>query len=161
MRKIKGFRLSLILLFCWVSQGQAAQASQITLRDGSSISGEILSFDGTRYLVRSGSLGTVSIDSHQVEQIRSSPETGNRPPGALLPQDRILSLQQQLVGDPQTMTLVQSLQDDPQMQRILSDPRLLQAILAGDIQVLRDSPELQGLMNHPAVKKIQERAARY
>jgi len=150
---------TLFLLLGWTAPGQAQELSEILLRDGSRISGEILSFDGDRYRLTSESLGTLSIDHHQIEQIRSLPDSGAGRQAAPIARDRMHSLQQQLVTDPETMALIQSLQDDPQIQEIINDPQLLQAIMAGDLQTLRDSPKLQGLMNNPSVRKIQERTA--
>jgi hypothetical protein len=55
------------------------------------------------------------------------------------------------------MALILSLQDDPEMQALLNDPALLEAVQAGDLSALTANPRFMKLLDNAKVKEIQKR----
>ena len=56
------------------------------------------------------------------------------------------------------MSLVQALQDDPEMQALLSDPKFMAAAQAGDIGALLSDPRFMKLLDNPQIKEIGKRS---
>jgi hypothetical protein len=148
----------LVVMSVCCQAGTAGDYRQITLNDGSVISGEVTSFDGNRYIVKSTSLGTVEIDSSEINVIKAPPASGNTTRAPAVSPGELMSMQEQLARDPDIMLLIKNLQQDPQIQAILADPQLMQSVLAGDIQALMNNPDFNALMNNPAIRQIQEKA---
>lgn len=80
--------------------------------------------------------------------------------GGGLPADapRVEDLQERMLADPGIMALILALQNDPDMQALLADPKVLAAAQAGDIGALLSDPRIQKLMNDPRVREIGKRA---
>lgn len=138
----------------------AAEQREIVLKDGSVITGEVLKFDGTQYTINSSSLGTVNINNSEISTIRLPSSTPKSNPDLMTisPSD-IGAMQQQLMTNQEIMALINSLQNDPQVQAILSDPELMQAIYAGNIEELLNNPKLKDLADNPTIKSITEKNA--
>ena len=147
-----------ISLFSAIFSGPvlAGDVREIVLKDGSTISAEIKYFDGRVYTLNSSSLGLLKLPSDQMDLIRTprSSTNNSNPPPTATPQ-ALNGIQQQLLADPQLMSLILSLQNDPQFQAILNDPQIMQAVLAGDMQALLNNPKFNALLNNPAVRQIQ------
>ncbi len=77
------------------------------------------------------------------------------PPGSVTPQ--VQELLQKMLGDEQTMALVLSLKDDPEMQAVLEDPAVLAAIQSGDLAALTANPRFMKLLDNAKVNAIQKR----
>ena len=143
---------SLLLAFSLCAY--SAENREIVLKDGSVITGEILSFDGSRYKIKSHSLGTVEIGNEEIKVIRSASQSNSIDEGANISQHDISALQKQMLSNQDIMALINSLQNDPQVQAILADPQLMQAISSGDIQTLMNNPKFKEFMNNPSIKQI-------
>ncbi len=76
-------------------------------------------------------------------------------PSVATPQ--VQELQKQMLGDPGIMALVTALQDDPEMQALLNDPKIVAAVQAGDIGALLADPRVMKLLDNPRVREIGER----
>ena len=148
-----------VLLFIASLACVSAEQREIVLKDGSVITGEVIKFDGTQYTIKSSSLGTVDINNTEISAIRTPSSTSSKNAGAmtLSPSD-VSKMQQQLMANQEIMTLINALQNDPQVQAILSDPEVMQAIYAGNIQVLMDNPKFKGLLDNPTIKSITEKS---
>ena len=70
---------------------------------------------------------------------------------------QVQGLQQKMLADDQTMALILSLKDDPEMQALLNDPALLEAVQAGDLTALTANPKFMKLLDNAKVKEIQKR----
>jgi hypothetical protein len=164
--------------------GLASSAeSRIELRDGTVLYGEVVSASGGAYRVRSGLLGEIQIPESNVVAIRpmgfegSEPDTGQSgaaapstaygmaPPAAASAapsaatsgsdhQGELAAIQQQLVGDPDTLKAIMTLQNDPEIRAALADPAFAQLILSGNVEALSADPRFQRLMEHPGIKGI-------
>ncbi len=148
----------LFLLILWTGDGLAGQVQEIELTDGSVIAGEILSLNGGTYILRSESLGTINIPQSNVRAIRPRSSTNthtqsrhslHNPSSA-----QIQDMQQMMTGDANIMSMILSLQNDPDLQRILEDPALMDAVRSGDIKTLEANPQFRKLLRNPTIRDI-------
>lgn len=70
---------------------------------------------------------------------------------------QVEQLQERMVNDPEMMELIISLQSDPDMQAILSDPAIAAKIRAGDLDSLANDPRMIKLMQKNQVKDLEKR----
>jgi hypothetical protein len=151
----------LILLLTLAGGVIAGEYKEIELNDGSTVYGEIVSFSDGVYRVRTSSLGIVEIDDNQIRTIRSNsrgptaPKYGNQT-GNNLNADK-QALQQRMISDEEIMTLILSLQDDPDIKAVLNDPELMQAVNSGDIATLTSNPKFMKLLENPKIMQIQQK----
>ena len=68
--------------------------------------------------------------------------------------DVVQSLQARIQSDPQTMAAVQALRDNPQVQDVLADPAIAEALSRGDIAALLANPKIKRLADDPAVQQV-------
>jgi len=133
----------------------------IELKDGSRIEGEIQSIENGVYTVLSPSIGTVHVAQSNIVRIVYSGDTANSAGSAgkssanddALTRD-IQQLQTSLAQDPATMQSILSLQSDPQIQAILSDPAIMQAIQEGDYMSLLGNAKIQALESNEHLKQL-------
>jgi len=86
------------------------------------------------------------------------PATPALPPGSIQadPQE-VDRLMKQITQDPESMRLIQQLQNDPEMQKVLQDPELVKAAQEQDAARLARDPRVQALQNNKNVRKLIER----
>ncbi len=79
------------------------------------------------------------------------------PPGqtGIDPQE-VDRLMKQMLADPESIRMIQELQKDPNMQKILNDPALLDAVNRKDAARLAKDPSIRALQNNKTVKKLME-----
>jgi len=153
--------ITCLLLLAVPLSGLAADSREIVLKDGSVITGEVLKFDGTQYTISSASLGTVNINNAEIKEIRSpSSKPGGHPGTTGISPADISAMQHQLMSNQEIMALINTLQNDPEVQAILSDPEVMQAISSGNIQALMSNPKFKSLLNNPTIKSIAEKSAK-
>jgi hypothetical protein len=148
----------IIILGLFHVNALAGEVREIELMDGSVISGEVLSLNNGIYTVRSGSLGIMKLEESRVRTIRAKsssmnaqPEQNSSSPG------EIQSLQQKLMGDKEIMGLIQTLQSDPEFQKILEDPEVMKAVNSGDVAALTANPKFMKLLNNATVQEIEKK----
>lgn len=144
------------------------QSAQIVLKDGSHIYGDIESLNNGVYTVKSYSLGRIKIDSSRIRYFRytdndpepAGPSAEKKAPVPESPppysNQNVQSLQNRMVSDPEIMDLIQSMQNNPEIQKILNDPETMEAVRSGNIGVLLSNPAIQKLMKNPKVNRIRE-----
>ena len=71
----------------------------------------------------------------------------------------IQQVQQRLAQDPDAMKAIMSLQNDPQIQAILNDPAIMQAIEKGDYTSLLDNDKIKALESNPQVNQVLQQQA--
>ena len=149
------------ILIAFVSGNAAAsEPVQIQLSDGSMISGEIISFREGVYTLQSGSLGTIKIDESQIKLIRMDShgkapwEPVNAPNGSV--DNTLQDLQKSMTQNPQIMELIQTLQNDPEIQSLIQDEGIMDAVTAGDINTLMSNPEFIKIFKNPSIQQIQK-----
>jgi hypothetical protein len=68
-------------------------------------------------------------------------------------------LKERMMNDREIMALITALQNDPEMQVLLSDPAVLSAVQSGDIGTLMSNPAFLKLLDNPRVKGIAKSLA--
>lgn len=136
-------------------------APVIELKDGSRIQGEIQSLQNGQYTIVSSSLGTLHVAQSAVAHIAydGAAASLDRAAGStnqlsMLAQQQAQQVQTQLAQDPDAMSSVMALQEDPQIQALLNDPQIMQAIASGDYDSLLNNPKIQALDNNAQLKKV-------
>ncbi len=66
-------------------------------------------------------------------------------------------LQERILGDPEIMAIILSLQNDPDLQALLSDPAVVATIQAGDLSSLAKDPRVVKLLGKPQLKDVKKR----
>ncbi len=140
----------LFLLGVSIGNALAGEIKEIELKDGSVIYGEIVSFSGGVFTVRSKGIGTVKIEESKIRTIRS----GARDRGK---QDQIQQLQQRMMSDKEVVEMILSLQNDPDVQKILQDPEIMKAVNSGDINALLSNPKFMKLLENPTIQDIRKK----
>ena len=146
------------LLGILVTQAVAGELRVLELRDGSVITGEILSLKNGVYTLESDSLGTINIEASTIRAIRAHPSPQGAPPQAN-PQPQatdppIGNLLQTMMGNPEIMELMSSLLQQADMQAVLSDPAILEAVRTNNFNALLANPKFMQLLNNPTVQDI-------
>jgi hypothetical protein len=150
-----------VILFLSLGLGsvRAGELREFVLHDGSVITAEILAVRSGVYTLKSPSLGTVTLDAAKVRAIRLHTVTDTAP--ALPPQSavnaEIQRLQQVIQGDAALMQLITALLGDPEIQTVLADPTVMQAVQSHDLSTLLAHPKVMQLLNHPTLREISKR----
>jgi hypothetical protein len=160
MKQSMVFCILLLVVFL-ISPAQAGEIGEVELIDGSVICGEISSSEGGFYTLTSDTLGTVKIKKSQIRGIRFNPfpkpHANKRDTMPTSPQAQVQVLQQLLMGDPEILRMILSLLNDPDIQRILEDPSIIEAASKGDIEALSSNPEFLKLLNNRTIQEITEK----
>jgi len=146
------------LFLTYAESGHCGQPREIELTDGSLLVGEIVAADPGAYTVKSQRLGLIQLKDTDIVSIRAvglgprqPPQTPNAP-AALA--DGMADLQKKILGNPRMLESVKALAGEPDVQALLRDPELMQAILGGNLGALRNNPKIQKLMTHPTVRDL-------
>jgi len=156
MRTFIFFMLFATLLLA--QESRAGEVRAIELKDGSVVTGEVVSLTNGKYTIRSGSLGTIQIEESKVLVIRpvGAPAASNF--GAIPDTaEDISTLQNRMMNDKEVMSKIQSLQNDPEFMKILEDPEVMKAVTSGDTAALMANPQFLKLMNNPTVRDIEQK----
>jgi hypothetical protein len=151
--------LGLILSSLVFSSGAWAEPSRILLNDGTEIVGELVSLHNGSYTIRSQTLGTLKISERQVSRISSMGATAAavnpvESAKSVIDTSTLQSIQQRLMGDASMVQQIMSLQSNPDMQAVLSDPEIMAAIQRLDFDTLTNNPKIRKLMQNRDVQAI-------
>ena len=154
---------SLLLVGILISAVSAGEIGEIELVDGSLVRGEIISSRDGIYTLKSNTLGTVRIEASKIRAIRfktsleaNAKKRDTRPGSA---EAQVQVLQQLLMGDQEILGMILSLLNDPDIQGILEDPSIIEAVKRGDIEALSSNPKFMRLLNNPAIQEITRKMA--
>ena len=147
---ISGF---LILLLSYANVF-ADEAQEIELKDGSIIAGEIISLSNGIYTIESNSLGSIKIQKSKIRTIRSKSNRGGNSSPMPVVNNTVQALQDTIMRQPNLMTMIMALQNDPDIQTALQDSKVMNAVMSGNIDALIDNPAFQRIMENPRVQAI-------
>ncbi len=168
-------RIKTILCLCltlFVFPSAQAEQKNITLKDGSMIVGELISFQGGVYTVQTANLGRLQLqEADVVAMVNQGAHVGNRhrddDDGDNDHQDRgnhgnytnqVNAIQNQIASNPQLMNSIVALAEDPEIAAIVSDPALLSklnGVLSGqNMDAAAQDPAIQRLMANPKIQAI-------
>ena len=159
------------LSFC---NATAKQVSQIELIDGGMILGRIISHLDGEYVIQSDTLGTLKVNEAKIRIIRikhgpsiensssgSQEESSNQNIQSIQTQEKFLnqniqSIQKSIMNNEKIMQKALSLQNNPQMQEILKDPDIREALDSGNFSTLLSHPKFVDMLNSPEIMEIQK-----
>ena len=127
----------------------------ISLKDGTTIIGEVLSFENGIYTV-SSSLGQLKVNDQDVVSISTADlRTKVSPlakPSSPFPDldGQIAQAQQQLMADPHFLEGAKSISEDPEV--------MAQAIMNHDIGALQSNPQFKDLLSNPKILELIQSA---
>jgi hypothetical protein len=141
------------------NESLAGEVRAIELKDGSVVTGEVLSLTNGKYTVRSGSLCTVQIEESKVLAIKPVAAPAAAASGATPDNTSgdVRNLQDTMMNDKEVMSKIQSLQNDPEFMKVLEDPAVMKAVNSGDISTLMANPQFMKLMNNSTVRDIEQK----
>ena len=133
------------------------------LTDGSVICGEIVSSKGGIYTLKSSTLGTVRIEESNIRAIRfkAPAKTNGKEQGLnhTSAEAQVQLLKQLMMGDQELIRMILSLLNDPDVQGILEDPSIIQAVNGGAIEALTSNPKFMKLLKTPTIQDITRKMA--
>jgi hypothetical protein len=138
------FFLSFVLL----GQAFAGETKTFELLDGSIITGKIISFNDGIFILKSETLGTISIEESKILAIRSRKKTGG------ISEDKVLALQEKMMENEEIFAMILSLQNDPAFRAILQDPEIMGAVTSGDINALLSNQNFLKLLDNSTIQDI-------
>jgi len=147
-----------LALSLFLGTTQAGEIKEITLKDGSIITGEVVSLNNGIYTVKSEALGIIKFEESKVsaiQEIRSSGNTNASTNNSTA--GDVKTLQQKMMNDKEIMGLIQSLQNDPEFKKLMEDPAFMKAVNAGDVAALSADPRFVNLLNNSTVQEIQKK----
>jgi hypothetical protein len=162
------YRLAAAIAFiCTLTASALAGDTRvIELVDGTQIRGAVVAYDSGVYTIDSEALGRLQLPDTKIRAIRSAP--GRTAPGRPAleldtrqpPAGRFTDFEGRILSDPTILAMVMTLQQDPQVLTVLSDPLVMQAILAGDLNALQHNPKILALEGNPTIQQLIELIAR-
>lgn len=87
---------------------------------------------------------------------RESYGQASREEGTVLPPGQLPAIQERLVSDEAVFQKIQALRDDPDIQAVLSDPVLMEALKAGNLDTLISNPKFMRLLENPDIQEIMK-----
>jgi hypothetical protein len=156
---MKLFMMSLTLILgLFLITAHAGEIKEIVLKDGSIITGEVVSLSNGIYTIKSDILGIIKLEESKVRTIQEKSASSNtNASSSSSTAGEVQSLQQKMMNDKEVMTLVQSLQNDPEFKKLLEDPDFMKAVNAGDVTALTADPRFVKLLNNSTVQEIQKK----
>ena len=148
-----------------ISNGYAGEISIIELSDGSRITGEVISFDGSTWIIQSDSMGQLKIESSKVRSIQAQGTTGQNQTGSSssgyqVGQEDIQAMQQSIMANQELLNMIMNLHDDPEIQAILKDPEIMRAVDSGDVSALMANPKFMLLLEKAEIQAITNEATK-
>ncbi len=157
---MRRYAILLVITGLLVSGPSVAEEASIHLTDGTTLRGEVLSLKGGTYQIQTRSLGTLKIPQNDVRLVEygaaASPSLALTPAQAPIDSAQMQGILSKLQNTPSLIGTVQSLAQDPDMQRVLQDPEIQKAIAAGDYASLMANPKMQRLMSNDKIQAITQ-----
>ncbi|MCB9771460.1 MAG: hypothetical protein H6754_02795 [Candidatus Omnitrophica bacterium] len=150
-------QITLLILFLAIPAFAQIPLQTITLKDGTSIKGQLSGVTGGFYTIDNATMGQIKIPAEQVISINASEAT---PASLTVSANEKLSgtafngLQSSMMLDPQIMNLIQEMIQDPSVAELLTDPVLMQDALTMDPQKIQSNPTVLKLMQNPKMQEI-------
>ena len=153
----KHIYLSIFLLLGLLTTPVLAETQVITLKDGSTIKGELVGINNGVYTIHTDTLGDVKIKTSEVANISSGAASPKQESNANNGIDqKIQSAQTKLMSDPAMMTKIQEMMQDPELMKIFSDPELVEAVTSRNVKTIESNPKAQALMKNPKMRELMD-----
>jgi hypothetical protein len=131
------------------SRASGGEVRTITLRDGSTIAGEVVSLSGGVYTFQSATMGTITV---RESDVRSITTTANTQAPAQLD-----AVQTRIAADPEAVQAITALQNDPEVQAVIADPEVQRALQSGDVEALLANPKFTRFAADPKIEELAKK----
>ncbi len=155
----KMFFIFILFFIAFLPFTSAQQPEQtITLKDGTTLKGNLINVDNATYTIKSPTMGNVTVSADQILNINAADTQSKTSPtitsDGKLSVSSLNSIKTNMMQDPQIMSLMQELAQDPSIVEILKDPSLLADALSMDPKRVENNPQVQKLIQNPTMQKI-------
>ncbi len=156
---MKTFLSAIVLSLVLVAASAAGEIREIELKDGSVLTGEVVSLANGIYTIKSGSLGTIKLEESKVRAIREKAPAAAPASGSAKTDTAgdVRAIQEKMMSDKEIMALIESLRDNAEFKKLLDDPAVMKAVQDGNIAALMANPGFLKLLDDPAVKEIEKK----
>lgn len=144
--------------------GHAQNEKFITLTDGSVIKGRVIELKDNTYTIEilpdwEGQPGEqvepLKLPASSVESIASvKPVTEPVPAQSADLKEHVSKMQEKIMADTEIMGQMNQIAGQEEVQKLLSDPKLLDDVMSMDPDKIQNSESVQQLMNNPEVQKL-------
>lgn len=138
-----------------------ASAATLVLNDGTVIRGDIKTLQDDVYTVETESLGTLRVRKQNIRTIdhdggqpTGSPTSGSPTSGSPANAAALQATQLRILQDPGMLSMIQSLQNDPEVQAVLADPEIASALASGNFAALMSNPKIIALTSNSNVREV-------
>ena len=157
MKRILYFLLTSLLLLL-PNASNAQEAKVITLKDGSTLKGQVLELNNQTYKVQTENLGVVSIPEADVVSIQAaSAVSTDSLAGSGDLKNQVNQLQGQIMADPKIIDEIQKLTQDEEVMKILSDENFIKDVMSYDENKIKNNEKVNELMANPQMKELIEK----
>jgi hypothetical protein len=152
--------LAVICILALCTGALAEESNTITLKDGSTVRGKIISLDSNSCTLETESMGRITIDAANIKNISMAKESASRSSSALEgisltgdPSTDVARMKSEIAHNPQMSQMADNIMADPRFQQLMQDPDVMRAAEAGDTASLMSNPKLRGLSQQLSVEK--------
>jgi hypothetical protein len=110
-------------------------AKDITLKDGSTVVGDIVTVKEGIYTIKTKSLGTITLPDQMISSINATKPVSSKHSGTA----NMRSIQASLMNNKAVMKSINHLQNNPAMLSILQDKSIMEAIQSGNYSSLMNN----------------------
>lgn len=153
------FRLFLVITAANFALCAHAQATKIiTLKDGSVIKGEVTQLSDGVYTLKTPNLGDIRVPEAEVVSLvaEGAAQTAQSTQNESI-KDQAQGIQASLLSDPEIMTEIQNIMQDPEIRGVLSDPAFMNAIFSYNPDQIRQNEKTQNLLQNPKFRSLIEK----
>lgn len=138
----------------------AASAATLVLNDGTVIHGEIKTLQDDVYTVETESLGTLLVRKNDIRTIDHGDKNtmGSPTSGLSANATELQAIQLRILQNSGLLSLIQSLQNDPEVQAVLADPEIVSALASGNFAALMNNPKIIALTSNSNVRGVIDQA---
>ena len=150
--------LIILAAFSFISAAHAQSVKTITLKDGSVIKGAVTQLADGVYTLETDNLGKITVPESEIVSItaESAPAAAQDTASASL-KGQVQEVQASLLSDPEIMTEIQNIMQDPEIRGVLSDPAFMQAIMSYDPSQIQQNEKTQYLLKNPKFRALMEK----
>ncbi|MBP9855095.1 MAG: hypothetical protein KBD53_09545 [Candidatus Omnitrophica bacterium] len=174
---------STFFIFCILMINLPAQAEQeklIQLKDGSSLTGQVLGLVDKVYTIRTADLGMIKIEEEKILSISNKNIETNQIPAtepALIPvavptinttpttpnltssnmNAQMQTIQQDIMSNPVLMADIQAMASDPEIVKLLTDPAFMQSMMSMDMAAIQNDPKFKVLLENEKMRSLIEK----
>lgn len=153
-------------LLLFANPANAISAKIITLKDGSTLKGNVLELSRGVYKIKTQTLGIMEINQDDIssiatERMHKAHQAETQESVSVAPvvtqanlTAQVEKVQSQIMGNPAMMAEIQTLMNDPQIMDVIADPEFMQKIMKLDLNSIQDNPDFKKLLDNPKMRSL-------